>query len=96
MAYWPSNARPLGSQVGLSVGASAVALTPPTGSLFAVVSVETAAVRWRDDGAAPTTADGILLPITTEPWLYVGTYGLSRISFIATTGTAVLNVSYYG
>ena len=98
MTFWPFNARPLGSQVALSVGATAVALTPPIGSQFALISVETAAVRWRDDGVSPTASDGILLPETssTEPWTYVGTYGLSQIKFIATTGTASLNVSYYG
>ena len=98
MSFWPYNARPLGSQVALSVTSSAaVALTVPTDAEFAVISIETQAVRWRDDGTDPTASDGILLPVTTVgPWTYVGTFGLSRISFITTTGTATLNVSFYG
>jgi hypothetical protein len=98
MTFWPFNARPLGVQTALSVGSSAVALTVPVGAQFALISVETAAVRWRDDGVAPTATTGVLLPETsaTEPWTYVGTKGLQDIKFIAVTGTASLNVSYYG
>ena len=98
MSYFPFNARPLGSQVALSVTSSAaVALTVPPDAEFAVISIETQAVRFRDDGVDPTASDGVLLPVTSSsPWVYVGTYGLSRIKFIAQSGTAVLNVSFYG
>ncbi|HZV26421.1 MAG TPA: hypothetical protein VFG00_09025 [Acidothermaceae bacterium] len=97
MSFWPFNARPLGVQTALSVGASAVALTVPAGSLFAVISIETQAIRWRDDGVDPTATTGILVPVTSSsPWVYGSTYGLSKISFIAVTGSATLNVSFYG
>ncbi|KEA07121.1 hypothetical protein [Rhizobium rhizogenes] len=72
---------------------SATPLTVPAGANFAVVAADTAAVRWRDDGAAPTASVGMHLSNTGEPLQYSGP--LSKIQFIAETGSPVLNVSYY-
>lgn len=58
----------------------------------ALIIAEDQNVRWRDDGTDPTTAIGMLLAAGKD-FMYVG--DLSTIKFIAVTGTAELNVSYY-
>lgn len=85
----------------LSVPASSTALTIPTVSnqtgiagtpTLAVIQCETTAVRWRDDGVAPTATVGMRL----EPsaiLMYDG--DLTRIRFIQVGGGSILNVSYY-
>ena len=82
---------PLGYQQITSL-ASSTALTPPTGATIAQISVETAGVRYRDDGTAPTASVG--MPLLAGANI---TYGgsLSAIRFIAISGSPVLNVSYY-
>lgn len=58
----------------------------------ALIIVEGQSVRWRDDGVAPTASVGMLLPVGTV-FMYDG--DLTRIRFIQTAATAILNVSYY-
>lgn len=67
-------------------------LTVPTGATIAYISVETAAVRYRDDGTAPTATVGMPVAIGQQ-LTYSG--NLAAIQFIAQTGTPVLDVSYY-
>lgn len=50
------------------------------------------AVRYRDDGTAPTATVGMPLPVNTV-FHYDG--NLSAIRFIEQTAGAVLNISYY-
>lgn len=50
------------------------------------------AVRYRDDGTAPTATVGMPLPVNTV-FHYDG--NLANIRFIEQTAGAVLNVSYY-
>lgn len=73
---------------------SATNLTVPAGASIAVIMCDTQNVRWRDDGTAPTASVGMLLRTTDEPLVYQG--DLDAIEFIQVTGSAVLNVSYYG
>jgi hypothetical protein len=80
-----------GTQTGLTV-ASSTALTVPAGAVIAVIQVEGQAVRWRDDGTAPTASTGQLLQPSQQ---LVYSAGLSNIRFIQTTATATLTVSYY-
>lgn len=91
---------PLGyQQITLSGGATF--LTVPTeasgtqGPVCAIISVETAAVRYRDDGTAPTASVGFPLAVTgaNQPLTYCGQ--LSAIQFIQQAGSATLNVLYY-
>ena len=90
----PNKGVPLGfQQLTATQLGSAVSLTVPAGANFAVISVETAAVRFRDDGAAPTAAIGVLLADNTLPFEYWG--NLNAIQFIAQTGSPIVNVSYY-
>lgn len=79
-------------EYGLSVGGAAVALSPPAGAKYAHISVSGAAVRYKDDGGTPTASSGI--PVSQgASWFYQGP--LSAIKFIAQSGTATLDVSYY-
>ena len=79
-------------QISASTLASATKLTVPTLAQVAYIQVDTASVRWRDDGTSPTTAIGVTLASggVLEYW---GT--LSALQFIAVSGSPVLNVSYY-
>lgn len=84
---------PLGYQQ-LTLSGTASNLTVPAGATMAVMRVETANARWRDDGTAPTTSAGMPMDSTdTVPFEYWGT--LAAIQFIAQSGSPVLNVSYY-
>jgi len=59
---------------------------------FALITPDTNGVRWRDDGTAPTSSVG--MPLAAGVTLqYDG--DLSKIQFIESTASAVLNVSYY-
>jgi hypothetical protein len=59
---------------------------------IAIIVAETAAVRWRDDGVAPTAAVG--MPLAVGSMLqYDG--DISAIRFIEQSAGAKLNVSYY-
>jgi hypothetical protein len=59
---------------------------------FALITPETQAVRWRDDGVAPTASVG--MPLAAGVTLqYDG--NLKNIQFIEQTGSAKLNISYY-
>ncbi|HEY0120650.1 MAG TPA: hypothetical protein VGC14_02625 [Rhizobium sp.] len=72
---------------------ASVGLTVPTGANIAVIVAETADVRWRDDGVAPTDAIGMPLSSSGPALEYSGP--LANIQFIAASGSPVLNVSYY-
>lgn len=59
---------------------------------IAIITPEGQAVRWRDDGVAPTADVG--MPLAAGVTLqYDG--DLTQIRFIQQTGTAKLNVTYY-
>ena len=81
----------LGYQQITSLSAS-TALTVPVGATLALIVAETQAVRWRDDGTAPTASVG--MPLATGTSLsYDG--DLRAIRFIQQLASATLNVSYY-
>lgn len=71
---------------------AAATLTVPSGALYAWIGAESQAVRWRDDGTAPTASVGIELAAGAYFW-YDGS--LATIQFIQETASAKLNVSYY-
>jgi hypothetical protein len=79
---------------------SAAKLTVPARDLnglagtprIAIITPETQAVRWRDDGVAPTTSVG--MPLAAGVTLqYDG--DLSQIQFIEQAASAKLNITYY-
>jgi len=78
-------------QYGLTV-ASATALTVPLGAQIAEICVETAGVRYRDDGTAPTASIGIPVSAGTC-FQYSGP--LTAIQFIAQSGSPTVDVAYY-
>lgn len=85
---------PLGyQQISATTLAAATALTVPAGANFALIRVEAANVRWRDDGTAPTATVGMLLLDTDAPLEYSGE--LSAITFILAASSPILNVAYY-
>ena len=59
---------------------------------IALITPEGQAVRWRDDGTAPTATVGMPLAVGVT-FQYDG--DLSKIRFIEQTAGAKLNISYY-
>lgn len=87
----PYTFTPLGYQQITAVSGT-TALTPPAGATIAFITVEGAAARYRDDGAAPTATVGMPLAVG-QPLVYSGS--LSAIKFIQQSAGAILDVSYY-
>jgi hypothetical protein len=59
---------------------------------IAIITPETQAVRWRDDGVAPTASVG--MPLAAGVSLqYDG--DITQIRFIEQTASAKLNITYY-
>lgn len=79
-----------------AAGALTVPTVDPSGNkqqpTFALIIAETQAVRWRDDGTAPTASVGMPLAVGV-PLQYDG--DLTKIRFIEQTASAKLNISYY-
>lgn len=88
----PGNLRPLGYQQITSLSSS-TALTVPRGAIVALIQPETQAVRWRDDGTAPTASVGMPLAVG-ETLPYTGY--LENLRFIEQVASAKLNIAYYG
>lgn len=57
-----------------------------------VIVIETADVRWRDDGVAPTSSAGMLTAFGST-LTYQG--DLTKIQFIAVSGSPTLDISFY-
>lgn len=79
---------------------SATALTVPTKDLnglncrpsIAIITPEAQAVRWRDDGVAPTATVGMPLAVGVT-LQYDG--DITKIKFIDQVAGAKLNITYY-
>jgi hypothetical protein len=89
---------PLGyCQIGSSALGSAAKLsancTIPVGATMAYLQAESADVRYRDDGAAPTTAVGSLILGGNPGIFYNGPLG--ALQFIGASGSPVLDVAFY-
>lgn len=84
--------RPLGYTQITDVS-SAVAVTPLGGATAVLVSVEGSAVRWRDDGTAPTASVGMPLAVGTDLY-YVGG-DLSKLQIIEQEAGATVNLAFY-
>ncbi len=84
---------PLGyQQISATTLATAQKLTLPAGAKVALVSLDVGAVRWRDDGTAPTATVG--MPFSSGSYITF-TANLATIQFIAATGSPIMNVSFY-
>jgi len=71
---------------------SATGVTAPSGTSFAIITIETAAVRWRDDGTDPTGSVGMPESAGT---VYTYTGDFSALKFIQQSAGAIVNLSYY-
>lgn len=84
--------KPLGYQQYTSLSSATNLSGYPAGATSAIIYVEGAAIRWRDDGTAPTTTVG--MPVSSgQDFQYTGDF--SKIQFIQQTASATINVSYY-
>lgn len=81
------------SAANTASSASATSGGIPPGATMATLQSETANVRYRDDGGAPTAAIGTLLVSGVAPILYTGT--LAQLQFIAATGSPLVDVAFY-
>ncbi len=81
------------SAVSLASGVPSTGSTGiPNGSTSVVIYVESAGIRWRDDGTAPTSSVGN--PIAAgQAFVYSG--ALPKLQFIGQTGSPTVNVTYY-
>lgn len=82
---------PLGYQQITSMG-TAQSLTVPAGATSAIITAEAQAVRYRDDGTAPTATVGMPVAVAVQ-LQYTG--ALANIQFIEQTSGAKLNILYY-
>lgn len=96
----PGPMKPLGyCQLTLSGTAALVSTCTggiPIGAMYAIILDETANSRWRDDGTAPTTTVGMLLTDTAGLNQINYSGDLTKLQFIAVTGSPVLDISFYG
>jgi len=89
---------PIGKQTGLSVGATAVTLTMPSGPKPRVAEVQVmgAPIRYWTDGSTPTATQGLRL----EPYERKGLASYAEVvNFSAIregSTSATLEVMYYG
>jgi hypothetical protein len=58
----------------------------------AIIGIDTASIRWRDDGTAPAASGG-MQQASTSQFEYWG--NLAAFQFIAVSGSPVVNVAYY-
>lgn len=77
--------------------ASATALTVPQASKIAEICVENGAIRYRDDGTAPTASVGIQVASSsaTTPFCFQYSGPLPALQMINSTGTPSVFVAYY-
>ncbi len=71
---------------------TATGITAPDGTVLAIINIEAQAVRWRDDGTAPTAAIGMNRAVG-DTFEYNGNF--ADLQFIETTVGAIINISYY-
>lgn len=83
------------SYIQSSVLSGAFAFTVPTGSMIAIVSVESNGVRYRTDGTLPTATVG--MPIASgSSVILCGLDILTNFTVISQAGTATVNMDFYG
>lgn len=66
----------------------------PAGTSLVLIVPEAQAVRWRDDGTAPTAAVG--QPLAAGAELRYTANGLANLRFISAVAGAILNCTFYG
>lgn len=67
----------------------------PSSAIRAIISVATDAIRWRDDGTAPTASVGIYVAANASIEL-PSREAILAFQAIRVTNDATLNIAYYG
>lgn len=93
LALAPAHAQSLGYQQSASFSSATNLPSIPNSAREALVCIEGNAVRWRDDGVAPTATVGT--PIAAGQCQRF-TFFLGQVQFIPETGSATADVTYYG
>jgi hypothetical protein len=99
MAATQSNLKwtPLGymqmTSLSVAVGLGPLGTVIPTNAIMCLICAEGQAVRWRDDGVAPTAAVG--MPLQAGQEFQYTSNDLTQIQFIQQAASAILNVSFY-
>lgn len=84
------------AQVATS-GTAAALTNIPAGTERAWIQAESANVRWRADGTAPTASVGMtILTTATQPLELSIAAGLRTAQFISESGSPKLNITYFG
>ena len=65
----------------------------PTGAVYAYVTTEVNAFRYRDDGVAPTASVGF--PVVIGSVLVLQETNLASVQLVSQSGTATLDVGFY-
>lgn len=86
--------KPLGYQQLTGLSAATAFTNPPAGAKIVVISVETQAVRYRDDGTPPTASVG--MPVAAGTTIEYTSQDFTKIKFIQQTAGAIVNASFYG
>jgi hypothetical protein len=81
-------------QMGLPVTTNTT-LTVPVGATLAEICVETANVRYRDNGSASSSTLGIPVAYSSPGNCFPYSGPLASMSFSAISGSPTLDVSYY-
>lgn len=66
----------------------------PAGAAWVMLIPEAQAIRWRDDGIAPTAAIG--MPLAVGVSLILSIQAFTQLRVIGQVANAVLNVAFYG
>ena len=93
MEYAYRAEKPLG-YVQLAVDTATTLGAIPVGAVFAIIVPENQAIRFRDDGVAPTATVGMPLPVLARLKYTVG--NLQALRVIGQVAGAIVNVAYYG
>ena len=81
------------SNTNTTSSASVTAGGIPPGATMVALQADTASVRYRDDGGAPTATIGYVVAYGQNPFLYTG--AISNLQFIEDGGSGLLNVAFY-
>lgn len=84
---------PLGYRQVTATASAFTLPTPPAGTRRAIVQAEAQALRWRDDGTAPTAAIGMTISAGGE--LRYDGANMGALQLIAAAAGAIANIAYY-
>lgn len=79
--------------VDTATSLATIMTTVPLGTALLIISAETQAIRWRDDGVDPTATIGY--PLAAGAELRYTARDLSRLRFISQVNGALLNIVCY-